>query len=204
MAAAVVVRGCIVKRCCRAISSGLCSLSFFHAMLASSRARILEQRRLSGFLRLFLIESDEKRAAQQRRGNQRVGFASPSQSISLSLSLSANDSVFLHLFCPDFRNARSLQKSSQEIRVLLGNGSTNLAGNRSVDRVVSTALDEIRVHADPRRLFSRWRAHRLSVSSSLVGNTHGRLFVGISNATSRHATIWNDEPPPEHPWLSLI
>lgn len=87
VAAAVVVRGCIVKRCCRAISSGLCSLSFFHAMLASSRARILEQRRLSGFLRLFLIESDEKRAAQQRRGNQRVGFASPSQSISLSLSL---------------------------------------------------------------------------------------------------------------------
>lgn len=28
---------------------------------------------------------------------------------------------------------------SQEIRVLLGNGSTNLAGNRPVDRVVSTA-----------------------------------------------------------------
>lgn len=179
----VEVRGCIVKRRCRAISSSLCPLSFLRCVrcaLASSTcgAARLVQRRLSGFLRLCRIERDER---DEKGGNDVVRSQTRRICRSIAVVRFLPTIAFSSRPCPrPLPPLAAFAEASQEIRVLLGNGSTNLAGNRSVDRVVSTAPDRIRVHADPRRLFSSWRAHRLSVSSDAPRKHVRRLYAGTA------------------------
>ena len=104
------------------------------------------------FVSVRLNESDEKGTARQRRGSQTRRICRP-VAVDFLLSLSLSLSLSLAVLSTDVMLVR-WQEQCQEIRVLVGNGTTNLAGNRSVDRVVSTAPDEIRAHADSRRLFS--------------------------------------------------
>lgn len=152
-----------------------CPLSFFLSFFLPDSPSL---RRLvaTPFIRVVPPSRFDRGRETTTEEARRVGFASPLPSI---------------LLCQRSRFLRPswcswMQTTSQEIRVLLGNGSTNLAGNRSVDRVVSTAPDQIRVHADPRRIFSRWIAYRLSVKPSLDENTLEACSssnTGISNAT---------------------
>jgi len=86
---------------------------------------------------------------------------------------------FVRGISPSVSSYRSRRvASAKKSRVLQEADPMQPAGNRSVDRVVSAAPDEIRVHEDLRHIFLAWRATvSISVGSMAVRRNADTLYT---------------------------
>jgi len=89
---------------------------------------------------------------------------------------------FVRGISPSVSSYRSRRvASAKKSRVLQEADPMQPAGNRSVDRVVSAAPDEIRVHEDLRHIFLAWRATvSISVGSMAVRKNADTLYTNAS------------------------